>query len=408
MKVLVLNCGSSSLKFRLFEKTPDSNYLGRSRGVIKRIGSDAAYELETMGAGPCFGTAVIRDHEHAIRFVLNWLTSDEYSIERRVLNYDIDVVGHRVVHGGNRFAGPALIDDFTIAEMESLNDLAPLHNPVSIRGIRASRTILGTAIPMVAVFDTSFHATIPEHAAFYALPYELSSKYGIKRYGFHGTAHRYMGLRYSEVSSTPSEETKIITIQLGNGSSIAALRGGKSIDTSMGFTPLEGLIMGTRSGDVDPAIISFLARKELLTSEEIDALLNFKSGLLGVSGYSNDMSKLLDRAQLPSEFRSRLAVNMFCYRVRKYIGSYLAALGGAEAIIFGGGIGENSPRVRAKICEGMEWCGLKLDHVRNAAAVGVEDRITSDDAVLHSYVIPVDEEMLIAQDTVAILGDKLL
>lgn len=405
MNVLVLNCGSSSLKFGLFEKTSDCSRLdGRAGGVIGKIGGDATYALKMKQAGTCGGMANIPDHENAIQFVLNWLTSGECSTERKDLAHRIDGVGHRVVHGGSSFSRPVRIEDATIGEIESYNDLAPLHNPVSIRGIRAARSILGQSIPMVAVFDTSFHATIPEHAHFYAIPYELSSKYRIKRYGLHGTAHRYMSLRYGEVTSTRPEEVNVITIQLGNGSSITALRGGKSIDTSMGFTPLEGLVMGTRCGDVDPAVICFLARKERLSIEEIDILLNFKSGLLGVSGHSNDMSKLLDRGKLPSQFRSRLAVDMFCYRVRKYIGAYLAALGGAKAVVFGGGIGENSPLIRAKICEGMEWAGLKLDHEANAAVVGSEGRITSEESTLHVYVIPVDEERLIAEDTIATLA----
>lgn len=404
MKILVINCGSSSLKFRMFLTSPEGGFVTRSQGVIKRIGADAAFDFQTDESGRCVGADIIRNHDEAVRFVLNWLTSGDLCVEKRILAHDIDAVGHRVVHGGSRFTGPTVLDNGTIEEIAGLNDLAPLHNPVSVDGIRAARSILGKSVPMVVVFDTGYHSDIPEHASLYAIPYELSRKHRIKRYGPHGIAHRYMALRYSEITSTPFEQTNVITMQLGNGSSITAVRGGKHVDTSMGFTPLEGLIMGTRSGDIDPAVLFFLARKEGMLPAEMDRLLNFKSGLLGISGLSNDMGKILDRAAQGDGARARLAVEMFCYRVRKYIGAYLAVLGGAQAVVFGGGIGENSPVVREKICQGMEWCGLEIDTELNGAAIGTEGPVSAANARICAYTIPVDEEMLIARETFALVS----
>lgn len=404
MKILVLNCGSSSLKFQIIEKIPEDAYRKLSRGNIRCIGGEATFDFQISGGSPNSGKISARDHEDAVRFVFNWLSSGEHSFSGSEMSYDIDAVGHRVVHGGTRFTAPVLIDNGVIGEIESLNDLAPLHNPVCVKGIRATRSILGDSVPMVAVFDTAFHHTIPEYASTYALPHEISIKHRIRRYGFHGTAHRFLAERYSEITSSPIGHSKVITLQLGNGCSVTATKNGKSVDTSMGFTPLEGLVMGTRSGDLDPAIIFYLARKERLDVTTIDTLLNKQSGLLGISGYSNDMSELLERAQISDEHRVRLAVDIFCYRVRKYIGSYLAALEGADAIVFSGGIGENSPLVREMICRGMEWSGLKLDTGRNAATVGADGRISSDDATIHAYVISVDEELLIARDTVDVLS----
>jgi acetate kinase len=307
-------------------------------------------------------------------------------------------VGHRVVHGGDRFATSVLIDDEVIAAIEGLNELAPLHNPACVSGIRAARAVLGPAVPMVAVFDTAFHQTLPDYASVYAIPYDLTVRHGIRRYGFHGIAHRYVTLRYSEITATPWDRVNIITLHLGNGCSASAIRGGRSVDTSMGFTPLEGLVMGTRSGDLDPALVGYLARQEGVPTLEVEAWLNERSGLLGVSGRSNDMRALVEHVQ--EDARARLAIELFCYRARKYIGAYLAALGGADAVVFSGGIGENSPFVRARICDGLSWCGLTLDPDHNAATLGTEGRISSDDARLHAHVIPVDEELLIAEDTV--------
>jgi acetate kinase len=254
---------------------------------------------------------------------------------------------------------------------------------------------------MVAVFDTAFHHTIPDYASTYAIPYELSSRHRVRRYGFHGLAHNYLALRYAEIKAIPTDQVNIVTLHLGNGCSAAAIRRGKSVDTSMGFTPLEGLVMGTRSGDLDPAVVGYLALKEGISVTEVEGLLNKQSGLLGISGRSNDMRELIERAK--EDGRARLAIEIFCYRARKYLGAYLAALGSAEAVVFSGGIGENSPLVRAKICEGMEWCGLRLDSHRNDALVGVEGQISTDAARIHSYVIPTDEELVIARETVSVV-----
>ncbi len=310
-----------------------------------------------------------------------------------------------MVHGGDLFAEPALIDDEVLAAVEALTDLAPLHNAPSLSAIRAARAALGPGVPMVATFDTAFHRTLPEHASRYAIPLELADKHHIRRYGFHGLAHRYMTERYAAITSTPLEQVKLVTLQLGNGCSATAVEGGRSVDTSMGFTPLEGLVMGTRSGDVDPSLAGFLARREAVDITEVEGWLNTRSGLLGVSGRSADMRELLE-AEAQGDARAALAVAMFCYRVRKYVGAYLAALGGANAVVFGGGIGENAPPVRARVCANMEWCGLTLDEERNARTIGSEGRISAGDSRVHAYVIPVDEEGVIAQDTVRCLRER--
>lgn len=400
MKVLVLNCGSSSLKFQVIEPNTAAVPGGRdhrlARGLIDRIGGEATCTLTAAGCTPYRETALIRNHEEAVRRVLAWLDSNNATVLRK-----LDAVGHRVVHGGDRFTTPVLIDDEVMAALEALNDLAPLHNPACLNGIRAARSVLGPAVPMVAVFDTAFHHTLPDYASVYAIPHELSLRHGIRRYGFHGLAHRYLTLRYAEIMTMPGDQVNIITLHLGNGCSASAIRGGRSVDTSMGFTPLEGLVMGTRSGDLDPALVGYLARKEGVSVTEIEAWLNERSGLLGVSGRSHDMRELIEHAR--EDGRVHLAVELFCYRARKYLGAYLAALGGAEAVVFSGGIGENSPLVRAKVCEDMRWCGLELDPERNAAVVGAEGRISPPGARIHAYVIPSDEEALIARDTANLL-----
>jgi acetate kinase len=286
--------------------------------------------------------------------------------------------------------------------------LAPLHNPNNIKGILAARKVFGPNLPQVAVFDTSFHQSIPEHAFLYAVPYHLYRRHHIRRYGFHGTSHRYVADRYRSIRRLSKEQTNVITLHLGNGCSAAAIRNGRSIDTSMGMTPLEGLVMGTRSGDIDPAIVNFIATKEGLSTHEVDALLNTQSGLLGISGLTNDMRVLLQELEDHDDHRVRVAIEVFCYRARKYIGAFLACMGGAEAIIFTGGIGENSPSIRQRICQGLEWAGLKLDKTRNDAGVGSEMQIATEDSTLHAFVIPTDEELLIARDTVhCIVGDTV-
>ena len=285
--------------------------------------------------------------------------------------------------------------------IEDCIDLAPLHNPGNVKGIVAARDIFGPGLPQVAVFDTAFHQTLPERAYLYALPYQLYRRHRLRRYGFHGTSHRYVAYRYRQLRSLAPEKTNIITLHLGNGCSAAAIREGKSVDTSMGLTPLEGLVMGTRAGDLDAAILDFIASKEGLSIQEVESLLNKQSGLLGISGLTNDMRELLDEAHEHNDRRAWLAIDLFCYRARKYIGAYLAALGGADALVFTGGIGENSAEIRRRICEGLEWLGLEIDADRNAAMLsGREGPISREGSRLGAYVIPTDEELLIARDTV--------
>jgi acetate kinase len=299
-----------------------------------------------------------------------------------------------------------LVDDHVLKGIEDCIDLAPLHNPDNLKGILAARKLFGEEIPQVAVFDTAFHQSLPERAYFYALAYELYKKHRIRRYGFHGTSHRYVAARYRMLRNLTPEQTNIITLHLGNGCSAAAIKNGFPIDTSMGMTPLEGLVMGTRSGDLDPAIVGFIARKERMSPAEVDKLLNEKSGLLGVSGITNDMRTLQSELCDHRNRRVELAIEMFCYRARKYIGAYLAAMGGADAILFTGGIGENSPNIRASICEGMDWAGLRIDAAKNQETVGHEEKISTDDSKLLAYAIPTDEELLIAHDTVRVIYGK--
>ena len=396
MTILVLNCGSSTLKFQLMETVSVKDKERKlARGIVDRIGKQASYRFEAGGAVSQEKTAVIPTHEEAVRLIIDWLRS------KPGLD-SIDAVGHRVVHGGDRFTKSVLIDDVVIATIEALCEIAPLHNPAALSGIRAARDILGASVPMVAAFDTSYHHSIPEQAALYAIPYELSQKHKIRRYGFHGLAHQYDIARYAEIVGRRADQIDAVTLHLGNGCSASAIRNGQSIDTSMGFTPLEGLVMGTRSGDLDPALVSYLARKEAVDAAEIEQWLNQRSGLRGLSGISNDMRELA--AAYDRNPRARLAVEVFCYRARKYLGAYLAVLGGAEAVMFSGGIGENSSSVRAMICRDMDWCGLHLDSSANEAVLGRDGIISSDDSSLKIAVIHTDEEMIIARETVLLIG----
>ncbi|MEJ7619103.1 MAG: acetate kinase [Pyrinomonadaceae bacterium] len=332
---------------------------------------------------------------------MRWAWSETSGIEGIRSVADVHAVGHRVVHGGERFTHSVLIDDDVLGGIEDCIDLAPLHNPANIKGIAAAREVFGGGVPQVAVFDTAFHQTLPEHAYLYALPYQLYRRHRIRKYGFHGTSHRYVAYRYRQLRKIPRDETNIITMHLGNGCSAAAIVRGDSVDTSMGMTPLEGLVMGTRSGDIDSAIVDFIAAKDGLSAREVETLLNKQSGLLGISGLTNDMRELLDEAHEHNDRRALLAIELFCYRARKYIGAYLAAAGGADALIFTGGIGENSAEIREHICRGLEWMGVQLDADRNAQHTGGrEGEITSDAARLKVFVIPTDEELLIARDTV--------
>jgi acetate kinase len=397
MKVLAINCGSSTLKFKLID-VGEQGYELLSSGMVDRIGAESELRFRAGDETRC-ETATVADHGEGVQRVLGWLASIGYSGKQA-----IDAVGHRVVHGGDQFREATVIDEGVVESIEAVSRLAPLHNIPALTAIRATQAEIGFA-PAVAAFDTSFHRTLPERAARYAISDSLASKYGIRRYGFHGLAHGFMAERHAELVSRPLQETRVVTLQLGNGCSATAVAGGRSIDTSMGLTPLEGLVMGTRSGDVDPSLVGFLARCEGVEVEEIENTLNNRSGLLGVSERSRDMRELL-QAEAQGDRRSSLAVAMFCYRARKYVGAYLAALGGADALIFGGGIGEHAPAVRARICAGMEWCGLVLDEQQNAAAIGSEACISAPAARIEAYVIPVDEELIIARQAANCLGAR--
>lgn len=403
MNILVLNCGSSTVKFQIIatdlEKIEKNGDRRLARGVIEHIGGESICTMQAGDGEKSRTTAQLRDLRSAVDFILKWAVSPEDGPEDIRSLADIHAVGHRVVHGGERFTQSVMINEDVLKGLDDCIDLAPLHNPANIKGIVAARDILGAAIPQVAVFDTAFHQTLPEHAYLYAIPYQLYRRHKVRRYGFHGTSHRYVAYKYRMIRNIPREQVNVITLHLGNGCSAAAIREGKSIDTSMGMTPLEGLVMGTRSGDVDPSILDFLATKEGLTFHEIESLLNKQSGLLGISGLTNDMRELLEEAHENRDRRALLAVSIFCYRVRKYIGAYLAAMGGADAIIFTGGIGENSAEIRAKICDGLKWMGIELDENLNAGMTGgAEGPITKAGSKLQAYVIPTDEELLIARD----------
>jgi acetate kinase len=403
VNILVLNVGSSTIKFQLIGTDAESiaKVTDRrlARGQIERIGGEAIVTLAAAARSPVKTTAQIRNHAAAVEYVINWLTSESSGVPISKVA-EIEAVGHRVVHGGERFAHSVRIDDEVWRGLEELIDLAPLHNPHNLRGVTAARAVLGPGIPQVAVFDTSFHHSLPETAYLYALPYQFYRRYRVRRYGFHGTSHRYVAWRYRQLTGKTHEGTRIITLHLGNGASACAIAGGQSRDTSMGFTPLEGLVMGTRSGDLDPAIVDFIAAKEGLSTREVDSLLNKQSGLLGVSGLTADMRELMAEEAENGDRRARLAIDLFCYRVRKYIGAYLAAINGADAIVFAGGIGENSPAIRAAICRNMDWLGIGIDEARNASvAGGAEGRIDADGSRVQLWVIPTDEELLIARDT---------
>jgi len=399
MNVLVLNAGSSSLKFQLIATDLDRIRQDKDerlcRGSIDHIGKEAEFKVAIGTDQHCRKTEV-PDLHSALEAVLNWIASEKGGVPGINRVADVHAVGHRVVHGGERFSESAVITDEVFEGIRECIDLAPLHNPNNIDGIMAARRLFGSETPQVAVFDTAFHHTLPRHAYLYALPYELYERHRIRRYGFHGTSHRYVAHRYRLLRRLRREQTNIISLHLGNGCSATAIKGGYSVETSMGMTPLEGLVMGTRSGDVDPSLVQIIASREDLSSQEVDSLLNTRSGLLGVSGFSNDMREL----QGSREPLADLAIAIFCHRAKKYIGSYLAAMGGADAVIFTGGIGEHSPQVRSQICAGLEWAGLHLEAARNNAAIGFEAQLTTDSSTLAAFCIPTDEELLIARDTV--------
>ncbi len=402
MNILVLNAGSSTLKFQLIrtdeERIREDRDERLARGIVERIGGEAILTLRT-GEETTRKTAHIKTHTAAVQEVLRWLISEQSGPVLQSWS-EIDAAGHRVVHGGEHFQTSTLIDQEVEKQIQDNIDLAPLHNPHNLKGIRAIRELLGTGIPQSAVFDTAFHHTLPDRAYLYALPYSWYRRHKVRRYGFHGTSHRFVAYRYRLLTDQPREDVRVITLHLGNGCSICAIDSGNSVDTSMGFTPLEGLVMGTRSGDVDPAILEYIAGKEGMAFSELDTVLNKQSGLLGISGLTNDMRELIEEAEEHLDRRAWLAIEIFAYRAKKYIGSYMAALGGAPAVVFTGGIGMNSPLVRSMIMDGMEWAGMGLDEEANQRIVGgKEGRISCEGCTVDAWVIPTDEELLIARDT---------
>ena len=412
MNILVLNCGSSSLKFQLIstslEQISQNTERTLAKGHVERIGGAAVMSFTGTGDEVYRSAGPIRDTKAALDAALQWIASEDSIIEGVNDHSDIHAVGHRVVHGGEHFSGSVLITDEVLRGIDDCIELAPLHNPANIQGIQAARSIFGKAMPQAVVFDTAFHHTLPERAYLYAIPYQFYRRHKVRRYGFHGTSHRYVAYRFRTMFDIPREKVNIITLHLGNGCSIAAIKNGDPIDTSMGMTPLEGLVMGSRSGDIDPAIIEFLCQKEGLSVHEVDSILNKQSGLLGLSGLTNDMRELIAESDESGDRRARLAIDIFCYRIRKYIGAYLAAMNGTDAIVFSGGIGENSPLIRSIVCNELSWLGIELDETRNTDQVqGREGTIGSAASRIKIDVIPTNEELLIARDTIRLISGTI-
>jgi acetate kinase len=391
MKVIVINAGSSSIKYQLY-RMPDACIL--AKGIVERIGEDISKLTHSYNGKKHTADVKAADHEQGMHVILQTLLDKQIGAIEAVS--EIAAVGHRVVHGGEEFTGSVIIDDKVIASIEKFADLAPLHNPPNLTGIKAARYSLPSAI-QVACFDTAFHTTIPQVAYMYALPYEIYKKYRVRRYGFHGTSHRYVARRYAQIVGKEKYDVNVITCHLGNGCSITAVKNGKSVDTSMGLTPLEGLVMGTRSGDFDPAVLFYLAEKGY-SVEELNNMCNKKSGLFGISGKSNDMRNLTDLAQKGDD-RAKLAIDIFCYRIKKYIGAYAAVLAALDAVIFTGGIGENASAIREQICADLQQLGIKIDPKKNIATIAKEGQISTDTSKVALYVIPTDEETAIAKDT---------
>lgn len=407
MNILVLNCGSSSLKFQIIQtdleaiKNDEDKML--AKGYIERIGSQAIITLQAIGKTLLRTAEPIRDHKAALNYIIRWINNPETQIEGIRDLSDIHAIGHRIVHGAERFKKSTMIDEEVIDQIEDCIPLAPLHNPSNLKGVYAARDAF-PGIPQVAVFDTAFHSTMPEQSYLYAIPYQLYRRFKIRKYGFHGTSHRYIAYRYRKLKGIEREEVNIISLHLGNGASACAIKGGFSIDTSMGLTPLEGLVMGTRCGDIDPAVIEFLVHNEGTSLEEVFNVLNKRSGLLGISGLTNDMRDLLEEEREHQDRRASLAINLFCNRIKKYIGAYIAELNGVSAICFTGGIGENSPEIRRRCLSHLDFFGIKLDEELNEKAVKVKEmKISAEDSKIDVYVIATNEELLIARDTLRVV-----
>lgn len=397
MKILVINTGSSSLKYQLIDMT---NETVLAKGVCDRIGLEHSFLKHTKtGREPVVIEKDLYNHKVAIKEVISALTDRENGVISSMS--EISAFGHRVVHGGESFHDSVIIDDKVMQVIQKCVELAPLHNPSNIIGIEACKQIMPHT-PMVAVFDTAFHQTMPRHAYIYALPYEIYEKYGLRKYGFHGTSHKYVAYRAAEILDKPVEKLKLITCHLGNGASICAVKYGKSIETSMGFTPLQGLCMGTRSGTIDPAVISFLMEKEKMSVKDISDFLNKKSGVLGISGISSDFRDVQDAAESGND-RAQLALDIFCYKVKRFIGDYAGIMNGVDAVIFTAGIGENNDLVRAKVVDELDFMGIKIDPEKNKVK-GKEMDISAPDATVKTLVIPTNEELAIARETLKLLG----
>ncbi|MTI47704.1 acetate/propionate family kinase [Sporosalibacterium faouarense] len=392
MNILVINCGSSSLKYQLIDMTNEEVL---AKGLAERIGIEGArIKHKPSGKEDVVIEKPMSNHKVALEIVLNAIVSPDHGVINSM--DEISAVGHRVVHGGEKFSGSVIIDDEVMEALRECIDLAPLHNPPNIMGIEACQELMPN-VPMVGVFDTAFHQTMPEEAYIYPLPYEVYEKYGVRRYGFHGTSHKYVANKAASVLGQNIDDLRIITCHLGNGASVAAVDHGKSVDTSMGLTPLEGLAMGTRCGDIDPAIVTFLMEKEGLDIDGINNLMNKKSGVLGVSGVSSDFRDIEEATEKGNE-RAKLALNVFARRVKKYIGSYAAVMGGVDAIVFTAGLGENSPEIRETICEGLGFIGIEIDKEENNVR-GKDKVVSTEDSNVKVLVVPTNEELMIARDT---------
>jgi acetate kinase len=401
MKIIVLNCGSSSIKYQLFDVETKEVL---AKGQVEKIGLHGSFIKNERNDGDKVTlTGEIVDHQAGIEYLLGILTSEKRG---SLKSFDeIDAVGHRVVHGGENFKKSRLVTKEVIEGIEACIDLAPLHNPPNLKGINAMQALL-PKIPQVVTFDTAFHQTMPDHAYMYAIPYSLYSKYGLRRYGFHGTSHRYVAKRASEILDRKPEDLRLITCHLGNGASMAAISGGKSVDTSMGLTPVEGLIMGTRTGDVDAGVLLYIMYKEEIGLNAANTLINKHSGMLGITGVSSDMREIETEAHKNNNERAQLGLRMYHYRIKKYIGSYAAAMGGVDAVIFTGGIGENAPESREEMCAGLEFMGLDFDPEKNKKIMGREAIISREGSRIKAMVIPTNEELIIAEDTARIITEN--
>lgn len=398
MKILVLNCGSSSIKYKLFDM--DRNDV-IAQGGIEKIGMAGSFlKLTDKDGQKVVIEKEIPEHTVGVKFIFEILTGSQYGVIKSL--DEINAVGHRMVHGGEKFNKSVILTPDVLEAFAACNDLAPLHNPANLKGVNAVSELLPD-VPQVGVFDTAFHQTMPDYAYLYAIPYELYQKYGVRRYGFHGTSHRFVSGEIFKYLNMPVEGSKIITCHIGNGGSITAVKDGKSVDTTMGLTPLEGIMMGTRSGDIDAGAVTFLMEKEHLDSTGMSNLLNKKSGLLGISCASSDMREVTASMEAGNE-RAALAKKMYAYRIKKYIGAFAAAMGGVDVIVFTGGVGENRHEVREAVCEGMEFLGIKLDKEQNAKIMfGKDGIISTPDSKVKVVVLPTDEELMIAQDTMALV-----